>query len=120
LASSSGQQLPVDHSWTTMPLHHFDAVLVPGGALLRRGPAADGDAAHFVLEGVKHCKALCLIGESAQLLRLAGCGPGGGGRRRVVAGHQRARRRASRRAGLHRRHRQAPPLGPRLLDQVPA
>ena len=33
---------------------------------------------HFVLEAYKHCKPLCLIGESAEILRNAGlAGPDG-------------------------------------------
>jgi catalase len=72
VSSSSGQQVPVDHTYLNMPSVMFDAVLVPGGAAAAEALARNGDAVHFVLEAFKHCKALCLIGESAQLLRLAG------------------------------------------------
>ncbi|NML42127.1 catalase [Ramlibacter sp. G-1-2-2] len=72
VSSSSGQQVPADHTFQNMPSVMFDAVLVPGGAAAAEALAKDGNAVHFVLEAYKHCKALCLIGESVQLLRLAG------------------------------------------------
>jgi catalase len=50
-----------------MPSVMFDAVLVPGGAASAQALMKDGDAVHFVLEAFKHCKALCLIGESADI-----------------------------------------------------
>jgi catalase len=79
VATSSGQQLAVDHTFANMPSVMFDAVLVPGGALSAQGLAGNGDAVHFVLEAYKHCKAICVIGEGAQLLRPLGDGPGEGG-----------------------------------------
>jgi catalase len=78
VSSSSGQQVPVDHTFLNMPSVMFDAVLVPGGAAAAEALSRNGDAVHFVLEAFKHCKALCLIGESAQLLRLAGISPEAG------------------------------------------
>ncbi len=72
VATSSGQQLPVDHTFTGMPSVMFDAVMVPGGAASAQALAAQGDAVHFVLEAFRHGKALCLIGESAQLLQTVG------------------------------------------------
>ncbi|MCC2633002.1 MAG: katE, partial [Ramlibacter sp.] len=76
--SSSGQQVPVDHTFQTMSSVMFDAVLVPGGATSAQALLKDGDAVHFVLEAYKHCKPLCLIGESAEILRNAGlAGPDG-------------------------------------------
>jgi len=72
VASSSGQQVAVDHTFLTMPSVMFDAVLVPGGAACAEALRRDGEAAHFVLEAFKHCKAICLIGESAELLGAAG------------------------------------------------
>jgi catalase len=79
VATSSGQQLAVDHTFANMPSVMFDAVLVPGGALSAQGLAGNGDAVHFVLEAYKHCKAICVIGEGAQLLRPLGDGAGEGG-----------------------------------------
>jgi catalase len=55
-----------------MPSVMFDAVLVPGGAASAQALVKNGDALHFVLEAYRHCKALCLIGESVELLRQAG------------------------------------------------
>jgi catalase len=72
VASSSGQQVPVDHTFLTMPSVMFDAVLVPAGAAAAQALLKDGDAVHFVLEAYKHCKPLCLIGESVEVLRLVG------------------------------------------------
>jgi catalase len=79
VATSSGQQLAVDHTFANMPSVMFDAVLVPGGALSAQALARNGDAVHFVLEAYKHCKAICVIGEGAQLLRSLGVGAGEGG-----------------------------------------
>ncbi|MDB5880135.1 MAG: katE, partial [Ramlibacter sp.] len=50
VATSSGQQLAVDHTFVNMPSVMFDAVLVPGGALSAQALARNGDAVHFVLE----------------------------------------------------------------------
>jgi catalase len=78
VATSSGQQLPVNHTFTNMPSVMFDAVLVPGGAASAQALLLNGDAVHFVLEAYKHCKSLCVIGEGAQLLRTLGIGAGEG------------------------------------------
>ncbi len=75
VASSSGQQVPVDHTFLNMPSVMFDAVLVPSGAACAEALKKDGQAVHFVLEAFKHCKPLCLIGESAGLLRIVGVDP---------------------------------------------
>ncbi len=72
VATSSGQQLPVDHALATTPSVLFDAVMVPAGAASAQALAAQGDAVRFVLEAYRHGKALCLIGESARLLQAAG------------------------------------------------
>jgi catalase len=79
VATSSGQQLAVDHTFANMPSVMFDAVLVPGGAASAEALARDGDAVHYVLEAYKHCKTLCVIGEGVQLLRTLGIGAGEGG-----------------------------------------
>ena len=78
VASSSGQQVPIDHTFQTMPSVMFDAVLVPGGAASAQALQKDGNAVHFVLEAYRHCKALCLIGESVEILRAAGLLPAEG------------------------------------------
>ena len=69
VASSSGQQVPVDHTFLNRPSVMFDAVLVPGGSACAQALMKDGEAVHFVLEAFKHCKPLCLIGESVEILR---------------------------------------------------
>jgi catalase len=72
VASSSGQQVPVDHTFATMPSVMFDAVLVPAGAASAQALMKCGEAVRFVLDAYRHCKPLCLIGESAEILRSAG------------------------------------------------
>jgi catalase len=72
VASSSGQQVPVDHTFANMPSVMFDAVLVPGGAASAQALMRNGDARHFLLEAYKHCKPLCIIGEAIELLQSAG------------------------------------------------
>ncbi len=79
VATSSGQQLAVDHTFATMPSVMFDAVLVPGGAASAEALARHGEAVHYALEAYKHCKTLCVIGEGVQLLRTLGIGAGEGG-----------------------------------------
>jgi len=79
VATSSGQQLAVDHTFANMPSVMFDAVLVPGGAASAQALTRNGDAVHFALEAYKHCKTLCVIGEGAQLLQTLGIGAGEGG-----------------------------------------
>jgi catalase len=79
VATSSGQQLAVDHTFASMPSVMFDAVLVPGGAASAQSLAVNGDAVHFVLEAYKHCKAICVIGEAVQLLRTLGIASGEAG-----------------------------------------
>jgi catalase len=79
VATSSGQQLAVDHTFVNMPSVMFDAVLVPGGPASAESLVRDGDAVHFVLEAYKHCKTVCVIGEGIQLLRTLGIRAGEGG-----------------------------------------
>jgi catalase len=87
VASSSGQQLPVDHTWTAMPSVMFDAVLVPGGASCAEALLRQGDALHFVHEAYRHGKPICVIGEGAELLRGIGIeGPGSPGSEGIVIG----------------------------------
>jgi len=72
VATSSGQQLAVDHTFTNMPSVMFDAVLVPSGAASAQALAANGEAVHYVLEAYRHCKTICVIGEAVELLRSLG------------------------------------------------
>jgi catalase len=74
VATSSGQQLGVNHTFANMPSVMFDAVLVPGGASSAQALGVNGDAVHFMLEAYKHCKPICVIGEGVQLLRTLGVG----------------------------------------------
>jgi catalase len=72
IASSSGQQVPVDHTFLAMPSALFDAVLVPAGAASTQALQKDGQAVQFILDAYRHCKPMCLIGESVEILRSAG------------------------------------------------
>jgi catalase len=75
VATSSGQQMAVDHTFGNMPSVVFDAVLVPGGAASAQALLRHGEALHYVLEAYKHGKPLCLIGEAGELLQKLGIGP---------------------------------------------
>ncbi|TFZ06609.1 catalase [Ramlibacter henchirensis] len=72
VSTSSGQQLQVDACFLTASSVLFDAVLVPGGAAHAQALAANGRAVNFVLEAYRHCKPICVIGESVELLRAVG------------------------------------------------
>jgi catalase len=48
---------------------------VPAGAASAQALMKCGDAVRFVLDAYRHCKPLCLIGESVELLRAAGVPP---------------------------------------------
>ncbi len=72
VTTSSGKQLAVDHTFSTMPSVMFDAVLVPGGAASAAALLQVGDAVHFVLEAYKHCKTICALNEGVQLLGTLG------------------------------------------------
>ena len=72
VSTSSGQQLPVDHSFMATSSVLFDAVLVPGGAPHAQALARNGNAVHFLLEAYRHCKPICLIGPATELLRAGG------------------------------------------------
>ena len=123
VATSSGQQLAVDHTFANMPSVMFDAVLVPGGAASAQTLAGNGDAVHFVLEAYKHCKAICVIGEGVQLLRTLGIGARRGRPRRAGRGARQERSAGTRRSW--RRSSSRPSRGIATgcasnLDAVPA
>jgi catalase len=72
VSSSSGQQLPVDATVASMPSTTFDAVLVPGGASCAQALLHDVASHQFLLDAYRHGKPICMIGESAELLRCVG------------------------------------------------
>ncbi|MBI5275076.1 MAG: catalase [Burkholderiales bacterium] len=72
VASSSGQQVPADHCLLATPSAPFDAVLVPGGAASAQALARNAEAMQFLRDAWRHGKALCLIGESRELLKAVG------------------------------------------------
>jgi catalase len=76
VATASGQQLAVDHTFANMPSVMFDGVVVPGGAAHVEMLERCGDAVHFVLEAYRHCKAICVIGEGVRLLKPLGLADG--------------------------------------------
>jgi catalase len=47
----------------------FDALILPGGAASVKGLAASCAAQRFIADAYAHGKAICAIGEGAQLLR---------------------------------------------------
>ncbi|MDI1239250.1 MAG: catalase [Polaromonas sp.] len=72
VTTSSGKQLPADHTFSNTSSIMFDAVLIPGGTASTAALALLGDAVHFVLEAYKHCKTVCALNEGAQLLGTLG------------------------------------------------
>jgi len=70
--TASGKQIPIDHTFTSMPSVMFDAVLIPGGTSSVTALCGMGDAVHFVLEAYKHCKTICVVNEGVQLLATLG------------------------------------------------
>jgi catalase len=72
VSTSSGRQLPVDHTFSNAPSVMFDAVLIPGGSDSVATLGGMGEAVHFVLEAYKHCKAICAVNGGAQLLGTLG------------------------------------------------
>ncbi|CDS55194.1 Catalase [Polaromonas sp. CG9_12] len=68
VATLTGKQLTVDHTFSTMPSVMFDAVLIPGGEKSTATLCRLGDAVHFVLEAYKHGKTICALNEGHQLL----------------------------------------------------
>jgi catalase len=68
LATASGQQLAVDHTYLCESSVMFDGVIVPGGAASVDALAACADAMRFVQEAYRHGKAICVIGEALRLL----------------------------------------------------
>jgi catalase len=72
VTSASKRQIAIDATFATMPSVMFDAVLIPAGQEGVDALKRNGDAMHFVQEAFKHCKAICAVGEGAQLLQLLG------------------------------------------------
>jgi catalase len=74
IATASGQQLAVEHTFLAQSSVLFDGVVVPGGAASVQALMACGAAVRFVLEAYRHGKAICVIGEGLQLLAPLGLG----------------------------------------------
>ncbi|MGF6526699.1 catalase HPII [Variovorax sp. PvP013] len=68
VSSASKRQIEIDATFSAMPSIMFDAVLVPAGKEGIAALAQNGEAVHYVMEAFKHCKAICTVGEGAQLL----------------------------------------------------
>ncbi|WP_434388941.1 catalase [Melittangium boletus] len=69
---SDGKAVKVDKSAVTTGSFEYDAVFVPGGAASVAALKKEGDALHFVQEAYRHCKALGVTKEGAELLKAAG------------------------------------------------
>ena len=76
VSTASGRQMPVNHTFQTMPSIMFDAVLVAGGAASVQTLCGIGEAVHFVLEAYKHGKTICAVNEGVELLATLGFGYG--------------------------------------------
>lgn len=74
VATASGKQLPVDHTFTNMPSVMFDAILVAGGQAASEEMSRNGEAIHYVLEAYKHFKSICALGDGASMLISLGIG----------------------------------------------
>jgi catalase len=72
VSTAGGRQMPVDHTFCTMPSVMFDAVIVPGGAPHIEALRGMGSAMHFVMEAYKHCKPICAINEGVELFAALG------------------------------------------------
>jgi catalase len=72
LATASGQQLAVEHTYRSESSVMFDAVIVPGGAASVDALAACCDATRFVQEAWRHGKAICVVGDGVRLLAPVG------------------------------------------------
>jgi catalase len=70
IKSDSGDVLETDKSHVTTGSIMYDAVFIPGGThveLLKK----QGDVLHFINEAYKHCKAIGLIAEAIELLKIS-------------------------------------------------
>lgn len=74
IESATGEPIKVDQSFLTTSSVLFDAVYVPDGAqsiaLLEQEP----DAAHFINEAYKHCKAIAADGEGVNFVQNTAAG----------------------------------------------
>nr|WP_095983057.1 catalase [Melittangium boletus] len=69
---SDGQSVKVDKSAVTTGSFEYDAVFVPGGAPSVAVLKKDGDSLHFIQEAYRHCKAIGVTKEAAELLQAGG------------------------------------------------
>jgi catalase len=76
VSTAGGRQMPVDHTFATMPSVMFDAVVIAGGLPHVEALLGMGEAVHFVLEAYKHCKTICAINEGVGLLGSLGLSQG--------------------------------------------
>jgi catalase len=68
IATASGQQLVVEHTFCSLPSVLFDAVIVPGGVDSVESLARNAHAMGFLREAFRHGKTVCLVGEASRLL----------------------------------------------------
>ena len=68
IKDSSGKTVTADHSFLTAVSVLFDAVYVPGGRQSVETLGGEPDAAHFVDEAFRHCKAIAATGEGADFV----------------------------------------------------
>ncbi|MES2775487.1 MAG: catalase [Bacteroidota bacterium] len=67
--SSAGKGIKVDHCFFNTASVLFDAVYIPGGKSAIEALASEPNAIHFINEAYRHCKAIAVDGEGAELLK---------------------------------------------------
>ncbi len=85
IRGAAGEAVKVDELMVTMPSVVFDAVLVAAGARSVASLRGSGDAVLYVREAYKHGKAICAMGDGAELLDTAGIAVGAPGASRGPA-----------------------------------
>jgi catalase len=72
LTGANGEKVKADFSFLTGSSVLFDAVYIPGGELSVASLKKEPEAANFINEAFKHCKAIGASGEGVALLESAG------------------------------------------------
>ncbi len=72
LTGANGETAKADSSFLTASSVLFDAVFVPGGEASVAALKAEAEAANFLNEAYKHCKAIAASGAGVELLENAG------------------------------------------------
>lgn len=68
IKSAAGKSIKVDQSLLNAASVLFDAVYIPAGAASSEALITEPDAIHFINEAFKHCKAIAVDGDGANVL----------------------------------------------------